>query len=295
MYARSGTLYFINSQSDLDSPVGTFVFAYPSPGTQLLATGSVVCDSIQIYFEINDYCERFGVNPALRPSVRHPFFDDIQILQFHKDADFDGVRDSKDLCPSVCAAGQDADGDGCVDGTATLRHVESWPASASPIHFRLSQNGDPSITDGSDLQALRDAFAAWAAVPGANVQLVEDAVTSQTNASATDGINLLTFEDDYAFPGNVLAITPTLSFTIRSPYDDRMRLPGEIVDADIMFNPAATFRTATAGPASGELRSQERRRPRDRPLPRSEPQRRRRCHDVPGTPVRDPGGESGIR
>src|SRR5256885_5306326 len=53
----------------------------------------------------------------------NPYFDNIQFYVIGRDQDHDGVRDSKDACPAVSAAGQDARGAGFIEPTATLRHV----------------------------------------------------------------------------------------------------------------------------------------------------------------------------
>ena len=162
------------------------------------------------------------------------------------DTDLDGVPDPLDQCPTFSAAGQDADADGCVDPTSTMHHVETWENSRLPIHVALPAAEMPGFTDGSDLAALRAAMQTWRNVSDAQVQMVEDTPTSQVAASAMDGINLVTFGDSsYPFSPSVLAVTPTLSFTSRSVYRGRSVLPGEILDADMLFNPAVSFSTPT--------------------------------------------------
>src|SRR5262249_33372305 len=155
---------------------------------------------------------------------------DIHLYQFDVDTDHDGVADGVDPCPTVSAAGEDADGNGCAQPTATLHHVESWSAASLPLHFVISQNGIPAITDGSDFAAVRQAFQTWQAVPGASLSAIENPLTTQTRASAMDGVNLVTFEDDsYPFSPSVLAVTPTTSFTRQAAFGDKIVLPGQIV------------------------------------------------------------------
>ena len=91
-----------------------------------------------------------------------PYLDDIRLYQLGVDRDHDGVADALDACPDSCAAGQDADGDGCVDATATMRHVESWDGSAPAAALPDLGPGDPRINDGSDFTAITNGFAAWA-------------------------------------------------------------------------------------------------------------------------------------
>jgi YVTN family beta-propeller protein len=171
------------------------------------------------------------------------------------DTDRDGVPDGLDQCPTASAAGQDADADGCVDPTSTMHHVETWANTQLPIHVALPAAEMPGFTDGSDLAALRAAMQTWRNVPGAQVPLVEDTPTGQTTASAMDGINLITFGDSsYPFSPSVLAVTPTLSFVSRSTYRGRVVLPGEILDADMLFNPSVSFSTPTH-PGDWDLQS----------------------------------------
>jgi len=101
--------------------------------------------------------------------------------------------------------------------------------------FQINQDGDPVITDGSDLTAIRNAFQNWQNVTTSKVSFTDNGTTSLTNASATDGVNLVTFRDqEFLFPPLVLAVTAK---TIVFGADPSI---AEIVDADIIFNPAFT-------------------------------------------------------
>ncbi len=211
--------------------------------------GTLAPDSIQLVFSIEDRREQAFYGSIYMPSMhatRLPFLDDIRLYQLGVDSDFDGVADSQDACPSVLAAGQDADGNGCLDPTATFHHVETWASSSLPLRYRISLQRIPGITDFSDRAAFLAAVNAWKNVPGAKVRINADPDTPQVAASATDGINLITFQDQtFAFSPSVLAVTPTLSATRRTWFGDDIVLPGQIVDADIVFNPTASFRTPT--------------------------------------------------
>lgn len=211
-------------------------------------------DSLQVVFQVEDRGEAGGGLTG-RPPTRLPILDDIRVHQPLADADHDGVADVVDACPEASAEGQDEDGDGCADSTATLRHVETWGRASRPIPFAISQAADPTIVDASDLAAVRAGFLGWQVVPGADVPVLEEALTTQTDAAALDGVNLVTFQDaDFPFQPNVLAVTPTTSFTRRREFDDRVVLPGEIVDADLIFNPLVRFATPSR-PGSFDLQS----------------------------------------
>jgi hypothetical protein len=144
---------------------------------------SAFTDSMQIVIRFLDRPEGAGTTGL--PLTRFPYVDDIQINLLGADDDYDGVPNAVDACPAVNAAGQDANGDGCIDEGATLRHVESW--SAGPISYVLSSNGDPRITDGSDLDEVRAGFQVWEGVSGSNLDLVEQSASSVQNSSSMDG------------------------------------------------------------------------------------------------------------
>jgi YVTN family beta-propeller protein len=208
----------------------------------------VGCDSIQIVFEVLDQADRnLGTPPQARPTAHLPIFDDIEVVQVGVDSDYDGVADAFDACDSTCAAGQDRDGDGCVDATATMHHVESWRGE---IHYTLHDT-----FSAAEQAAIRAGISTWQAVDGVDLPISEDAMTPLANADALDGINLVTASDpDVQFPPGVLAITPTTSFTQRAAFHDRVVLPGEIVDSDMILNPAALF-TTSGEPGKHDLQS----------------------------------------
>jgi uncharacterized repeat protein (TIGR01451 family) len=136
---------------------------------------------------------------------------------------------------------------GGVVNTATADSDESAPDESSVttdllsgIPFVFNEDGLPGIEDGSDFADLEAAFSTWEDVPGASVAFRMMGTTPDRYA-ANDGVNLVTFRDDaFPFPPYVLAIA---SKTI---------VAGEVVDADIVFNPRyvddplLTFRTSTS-------------------------------------------------
>jgi len=253
----SPTYFALNSGTwgdDVASPyINQRLLNYPADFQYPMAA-----DSVQIVFFASDLTEQldtfyFPAGETLHLTTRLPYLDDIRVYQLNVDRDHDGVADALDACPDLCAAGQDADGDGCVDATATMRHVESWDHGDLPLHYEISSRGDPRIHDGSDLTAITNGFAAWAAVPGTALHVVPDGLVTQTNTSAYDGVNRVTFEDDYSFPSNVIGVTPTLSALRRAAYDDRIVLPGQIVDSDMLLNPQVPFRTPSYDPGAGAI------------------------------------------
>jgi YVTN family beta-propeller protein len=122
------------------------------------------------------------------------------------DADGDGVPDSVDLCPAIDASYFDRNGDGCVDSVTGARHTEYWGIADTVITYVINQTED---------------------------------------AAGLDQINLITLVDDeYGFGSSVLAVGISTSFTVDSLHNGRLYRPGEVVDADMIFNPTKTFTTS---------------------------------------------------
>ncbi|RKZ11813.1 hypothetical protein DRQ32_05095, partial [bacterium] len=166
------------------------------------------------------------------------------------DGDGDGVDDSIDLCPVEDASFLDIDGDGCIDGTANLRHIEFWDAADLPLSYVIHEPGAAEIFDGSDLQAIIDGFDAWTVLPGVQLSANFAGTTPDPVADGMDGINSVTFEDPEflaVYGSAVLAVGVTTSFTEPAEFLGTPVRPGQIVDADMIFNPIRTFSTDTAG------------------------------------------------
>ncbi|MEE9270600.1 MAG: Ig-like domain-containing protein [Candidatus Krumholzibacteria bacterium] len=164
------------------------------------------------------------------------------------DSDGDGVPDIVDLCPLEDASFFDRDGDGCLDDILSARHLEYWPPEDLPLPYFIHENGISGITDGSDFAALQAGMDVWSSIPGAEYAVSFQATTTQADAQALDGINLITFEDpDFAFPAGVLAVGISTSFLVPTMFNGTLARPGQIVDADIIFNPTKSFKTAMAG------------------------------------------------
>jgi YVTN family beta-propeller protein len=171
------------------------------------------------------------------------------------DADHDGVPDDKDLCPGENASFFDRNGDGCIDDPAGARHIEYWGEDDTLLYY-IQQDGAPGITNGSDFTELQNAYSAWTSIPGTDMVSVYGGTTAQEDANGLDQINLVTFKDDqYQFGASVLAVALTTSFTVDSTYNNVFYRPGQIVDADMIFNPTKTYRTSTQGATGTYLQS----------------------------------------
>ncbi len=158
------------------------------------------------------------------------------------DSDWDGVGDVVDACPFENSAPFDRDGDGCIDETISSRHVEY--VADDTLRFWIHEDGAPAVHDGSDIEAIRLGVEAWNAVSGIDIGARYMGTTEQRDARILDGMNTITFSDpDYVFPIGVLAVGISTSFVEPQRYREQPVRPGQIVDADIIFNPMMSFTT----------------------------------------------------
>ncbi|MBI2820149.1 MAG: matrixin family metalloprotease [Acidobacteria bacterium] len=126
--------------------------------------------------------------------------------------------------------------------------VLRWP-SVPQVQFLINPGGVPGFTGELDrlivAAALRDAFRAWTEVPNASIAFNDGGVTTQTTGVRSDGVSLVSFQDNtFSFPPGVLAVTRTSS----APAAGLILFPdgklvqadfaGQILDADILFNPS---------------------------------------------------------
>jgi uncharacterized protein (TIGR03437 family) len=134
--------------------------------------------------------------------------------------------------------------------TATGQPVH-WPAGAN-ISYVVNPNGVAGLT--SDLQkllvvgAVDDAFRAWTNIPQASIHFTNVGSTSLAG-TAVDGKNVISFQDPNGIllsrPG-VLAVTSSVSSTSIGAVqlgDEivNVQFVGQILDADITFNPQLTL------------------------------------------------------
>jgi uncharacterized protein (TIGR02145 family) len=101
-----------------------------------------------------------------------------------------------------------------------------------PFKYTLNADGVPNITDGSDLTAVRAAFNTWAAISTSTIKFTDGGTTTSKYANATDGVNLVSFEDDqFPFSYGVLAVAA------KTLQVDPVTNVAQIIDADIVVNP----------------------------------------------------------
>lgn len=71
----------------------------------------------------------------------------------------------------------------------------AFDPEAGPVEYVLEPNGSDDITDGSDLQALRDAFRAWECVEGTSLRFIEAEGPGPAVLDLGDGKNTLYWDE----------------------------------------------------------------------------------------------------
>ncbi len=221
--------------------------------------------SLRIRLAANDFGQFWDWVPPVRNAA--PFFDNVQIVVSESsepgldpvsypracgwsvdDLDGDGVPDVDDMCPTVSAAFFDRDGDGCIDPVIGSRHIEYWSADALPLGYVIHEGGAPGVSDGSDFTDIQAGFATWTTVPGVEVSVNYLGTTADPDANAMDFVNTVTFADpDFVFPSGVLAVGLSTSYLTPVVDGATVYRPGQIIDSDMIFNPAQSFQTSTMG------------------------------------------------
>ncbi|MCK4548812.1 MAG: Ig-like domain-containing protein, partial [Candidatus Krumholzibacteria bacterium] len=172
------------------------------------------------------------------------------------DADGDGVPDSVDACPAEDASFFDRDGDGCIDNPVSARHTEFWVETDLPFVYYIQEAGASGVGDGSDFTAIQNGMDAWAAIPDIDFSVTYGGTIAQEDADAIDLVNMITFMDDeFKFPSGVLAVGISTSFTVDSTHEAVYYRPGQIIDADMIFNPMMSFKTPTSGISGLDIQS----------------------------------------
>lgn len=127
---------------------------------------------------------------------------------------------------------------------------QKWRNAAFPIQWRMNPTRGSNLT-GTREQAdvLRSSFSAWQSLTTANISFTEGSAASASLKPGFDQINLVTTNVTAAdYTSSALGLTLVFSFDVGGPdvldqFNRPVDFPGQIVEADIMFNPATNFTT----------------------------------------------------
>jgi matrixin len=119
-----------------------------------------------------------------------------------------------------------------------------WDFSDFPVQWNLNPATAANVSGGNLQDAVAAAFGTWSTAPNTALTLTRGA-DSQVSSPAFDGVNLVCFtcSTDFSSDGT-LAVTFTTTANGAGADDKhggKSRFAGQILDADILFNPAMTF------------------------------------------------------
>ena len=131
-----------------------------------------------------------------------------------------------------------------------------WDQSAFPIVWNLNSSPPGSNVQGSRsvTDVIRASFNTWTSAPNTALSVNQGPSTS-VMASAADGTNLICFVCTGDFSRDAETLAVTITTTADAPGETNYRGgistgAGQILDADILFNPSSQF--TTDGTGSGQ-------------------------------------------
>ena len=137
-----------------------------------------------------------------------------------------------------------------IDGSVT---AIKWATGAFPITWQMNPTVGTNIT-GSREQAVvfRESFEQWVDVSTALISFTEGTATTASVKPGFDQINVITTNVTSGdFSSSALGLTSTFSFTTtgQDEFGRTIEFQGQILEADIMFNPQTNFSTSQTTPA----------------------------------------------
>lgn len=131
-----------------------------------------------------------------------------------------------------------------------------WDFSDFPVQWNLNPTAASNVSGGNIADVVAAAFATWNTAPNAALSVGRGA-DAQVGGPAFDGTNLICFvcTTDFNSDGT-LAVTFTTTANGAGADDKhggKSLFAGQILDADILFNPAVTF--TTDGSAGTDLQT----------------------------------------
>lgn len=137
----------------------------------------------------------------------------------------------------------------------------NFGAGAFAVQWRLNTTTGSNITGSNRTveQVIQASFATWLAAPNTSLSPVTEGPPSAATApNSNDGVNLIAFVCQPASFCDFVTEPDTIAFTVTTTADAvGLQIPGhtgsttqfvgQILDADIIFNPGTTFTTDAAG------------------------------------------------
>ncbi len=131
--------------------------------------------------------------------------------------------------------------------------ADHWDFAAFPVTWNLNPTTGTNVTGSNSVHAaITAAFAAWTSAPNAAVAVSEGPPsTVSSEAASPSNINLVCFvcsDADFSKDASTLAVTVTTTANAAGESDGHggtTQFVGQIIKADILFNPASQFSTGS--------------------------------------------------
>ena len=128
-----------------------------------------------------------------------------------------------------------------------------WADSFMPIKWRMNPTIGSNVTGNREqADVFRNSFQQWADVTTSDLTLIQDPATDPSVKPGLDLVNLITTNVITSeFNSTALGLTSAFSFTSTGTDPNTgtvIEFPGQIIDADIMFNPDESFSLSTTTP-----------------------------------------------
>ena len=127
-----------------------------------------------------------------------------------------------------------------------------WDLSSFAVTWNLNPSRGGNIQGSrSVVDVIRASFNTWTGAPNTGLSVTEGSSTS-VNGAAADGVNLICFSCAGDFSRDAETLAVTITTTADAPGETNFHggtstVAGQILDADILFNPASQFTTDGAG------------------------------------------------
>jgi hypothetical protein len=133
-----------------------------------------------------------------------------------------------------------------------LNGATPWTWANATTHWDLNSSVGSNVLGGSVVSVLSNSFGTWAGAPNTSLHISQGA-QSQLTTAGNDGVNLICFVcNDSQFDGSNGNVSDTIAFTI-----DTVQSNGQIIDADMLFNPKFTFLVGSATCPSGNTNCED--------------------------------------
>jgi hypothetical protein len=137
------------------------------------------------------------------------------------------------------------------DFTAPGPQMDHWDFTAFPVTWNLNPAEGGNVTGSNSVASvMQAAFNTWTSAPNATLLVARGADSSVTSETTSPSdINLICFvcaDGDFSKDSNTLAVTITTTANAVGEADGHggmTRFVGQLIKADIVFNPSVTFTT----------------------------------------------------